>query len=75
MINQLKNAIIFGMLLTLIGYFVSKITGMYFKVKLPDECKEWNKKYIMEMTLFFTGTITYFIYIYLVNNNTLELFK
>ena len=48
---------------------------MYFKVKLPNECKEWNKKYIMEITLFCTGTITYFIYIYLLNNNTLELFN
>jgi len=71
MINQIKNAIIFGILLTLVGHFTSKITGMYFKVKLPNECKEWNKKYIMEITLFCTGTITYFIYFYLFNNNIL----
>ena len=71
MINQIKNAIIFGILLTLVGHFTSKITGMYFKVKLPIECKEWNKKYIMEITLFCTGTITYFIYFYLFNNNIL----
>lgn len=71
MINKFINAILFGILLTLIGHFTSKITGMYFKVKLPNECKEWNKKYIMEITLFFTGTITYFIYFYLFNNNIL----
>ena len=30
-----------------------------FKVDLPPVCKDWNKNYIMEISLFLTGFLTH----------------
>lgn len=47
----LKEAIVVGILTILVGTFISKL----FQRKVPSSCKDWNKNYVMEMSLFLTG--------------------
>lgn len=61
MIQLLIEALVVGFIVVFIGTFVSKFTSKYFKVELPKECKDWNKKYIMEISLFTTGFLTHLI--------------
>ena len=51
----LKEAIVVGILTVIIGYLVSFIVAKIYAMNLPKICKEWNKNYIMEICLFFTG--------------------
>jgi hypothetical protein len=55
------EACIVGLLVMLIGSIVSKLLKPYFKVTLPEICKKWNKKHIMEVSLFMTGFVLHII--------------
>ena len=55
MYKLLKEAIIVGFVLIIIGTIVSFIVGKVFSTDLPPVCKDWNKNYVMEICLFFTG--------------------
>ena len=57
----LKEAIVVGILTVIIGYLVSFIVAKIYAMNLPKICKEWNKNYIMEICLFFTG---FFIHVF-----------
>ena len=48
---------IFGVLTIVLGYIVNLFLSPLFKISLPDVCQNWNKNYIMEMSLFFTGIL------------------
>lgn len=56
----LIEAIIVGVLVTIIGIIISTISGGVFP-KTKPECEDWNKYYVMEITLFLTGFITHLL--------------
>ena len=59
MIKLIVEAVIVGLIVVLIGTAVSFIAGKVFAVDLPPTCKEWNKNYVMEISLFLTGVLTH----------------
>lgn len=57
------EATIVGIALIIIGNIVGYLlTGSSLSVKLPKKCATWNKFYVMEVSLFLTGFITYFVF-------------
>lgn len=56
------EAIIVGIAIVVVGTLVSLPIGILFSVDLPPVCKNWNKNYIMEMSLFLTGFLTYLLF-------------
>lgn len=59
MIKLVIEAIIVGISIVIFGTISSFIFSRFFKVDLPPVCKEWNKNYVMEITLLFTGIIAH----------------
>ena len=56
------NIFIFGLIIVIVGNIAGFIiSNLYLKVELPHECKNWNKYYVMELTLFVTGIVSYYI--------------
>lgn len=60
------QAVVFGIVSVLLGLVLSMIFG-FLKPELPKECEVWDKYYVMEIVLFFTG----FIIRYLLTNHTI----
>ena len=60
------QAVVFGIVSVLLGLVLSMIFG-FLKPELPKECEVWDKYYVMEIILFFTG----FIIRYLLTNHTI----
>lgn len=58
----MKDAILFAILLVVIGNIVGYFVGAALGVDLPPVCKKWNKNYIMEISLFITGFISYLVF-------------
>ena len=56
------HSILFGILSIIIGNLVGFIVGYFLSVDLPKVCKTWNKNYVMELYLFFTGMISFLLY-------------
>ncbi len=54
-VRVIKEATFVGILTALIGYVASALVKPHFKVDLPEICKSWNKKHLMEISLFATG--------------------
>ena len=54
-IRVVKEGIFVGILTVLVGYVASYLVKPYFKIDLPEICKNWNLKYVMEWSLFITG--------------------
>lgn len=54
MVKLLIEAVFVGMSLVIAGLVVTLITKRTNK-KLPSTCRDWNKNYIMEITLFLIG--------------------
>ena len=50
-----------GVIVVLVGTLISFIVSKFTKTDLPPVCKNWNKNYIMEITLFFVGVFTHLI--------------
>ena len=48
------QAVLTGVVIVLIGLVLSVIFGS-LKPELNAECENWDKYYVMEVTLFFTG--------------------
>ena len=65
------HSVLFGILSIIIGNLVGFIVGYFFSVDLPKVCKTWNKNYVMELSLFFTGMISFLLYHPLYNYITL----
>jgi len=55
------EACIVGLLVMLVGVIGSKIVKPFFGVSLPEICKSWNKKHVMEASLFVTGFLLHII--------------
>jgi len=59
---MIVNSVLFGIASIIIGNIVGFIVGYFLSIDLPKVCKTWNKNYIMEISLFFTGMITFLAY-------------
>ncbi len=57
----IKEATFIGLLTVAAGYLASYIVRPYFKVDLPEICKRWNDKYVMEASLFVTGFLLHLL--------------
>lgn len=61
----LMEAFFTGLILVIFGTIVSFIVGKVFVTDLPPVCKDWNKNYVMEISLFFTGFIAHLSFEYI----------
>jgi len=59
---MILTSVLFGIASIIIGNIVGFIVGYFLSIDLPKVCKTWNKNYIMEISLFFTGMITFLAY-------------
>lgn len=53
------GVILFGSITVLVGYISGFMIKKLTNSKIPAECADWNKNYIMEKSLFVTGMITW----------------
>ena len=53
--NLFFEGIAVGVVVVVVGYFVSLIVGKVMAVDMPKVCRQWNKNHIMELSLFLTG--------------------
>lgn len=60
----IKKSIFIGLCTVVTGHISAKIAGPYFKVDLPEACKQWNAKNLMEVMLFMTGFLLYALLTY-----------
>lgn len=60
-LRVIKEASFVGLLTVVAGYISSFIIRPYFKVDLPEICKEWNKNHLMEASLFATGFLLHLL--------------
>ena len=49
------EALVVGVSVVAFGTLITWIIGNSLKVDLPPVCKDWNKNYVMEISLFLTG--------------------
>jgi hypothetical protein len=53
-----------GIIVAVVGTIVAGTVGKLFKVDLPPVCKEWNRNYTMEISLFVTGAVAHLLRVY-----------
>jgi len=49
------EAFMVGIMTVIFGTLAGVLVGPFFKIDLPAECKNWNKFFVMEISLFLTG--------------------
>ena len=59
---QVKEAFIFSILVVVIGNIMGFFVGRALSIDLPSVCKKWNTNYIMEISLFLTGFVSFLVY-------------
>lgn len=61
--NLFLEAVCVGILVLVIGSLVGYLLSFSTQSQrqLPKECKNWNKYYIMEISLFLTGFIAHLV--------------
>ena len=74
-VRVIKEATFVGILTALIGYVASALVKPYFKVDLPEICKSWNKKHLMEISLFATGFLLHIFLEFTGMNKTYALYR
>jgi hypothetical protein len=74
-LRVIKEAVFVGILTALIGYVASALVKPYFKVDLPEICKSWNKKYLMEASLFATGFLLHIFLEFTGMNKTYAVYR
>ncbi len=55
------EAIVVGIITVIIGNVSGLLVASMLKVNLPEICKDWNKYYTMEITLFLTGFLIHIL--------------
>ena len=60
MMTLVKRSIFFGLCAIIAGHIASYIVKMYANISLPEMVRNFNVKYIMEITLFVTGFVLFF---------------
>ena len=60
----LIEALVVGIVTVIVGSIVGfLVASLYpFKVELPKQCKNYNKYFIMEICLFFTGFFAHLLF-------------
>lgn len=58
----LIEAVVVGISLVIIGNIVGFFVGKLFSTDLPPVCKNWNKLYVMEISLFMTGVVAHLLF-------------
>jgi hypothetical protein len=58
-VRLIQEAVVVGITIALIGTLVSWVLSKVTKTHLPPVCDDWNKNFIMEITLFFVGFIAH----------------
>lgn len=71
--NLLIKATVIGLMMVFVGHIISSLFKKNNKSSLPDECKNWNKNYIMEKSLFATGFVVSILYDQINLNNMTNL--
>jgi hypothetical protein len=56
------EAVVVGIAFVIFGNIAAFLVGPFFKVDLPEECKNWNKFYAMEITLFVAGVLGHLVF-------------
>ena len=56
------EAFVVGISVVIVGTIISLILKQIIKSDLPKECKNWNKYYVMEITLFLIGFLLHILY-------------
>ena len=74
-LRVIKEAVFVGILTALIGYVASALVKPYFNVDLPEICKSWNKKYLMEASLFATGFLLHIFLEFTGMNKTYAVYR
>ena len=62
MVRLLVEAVAVGLTIVVVGTPVSLVVGRMMGTDLPPVCKDWNKNYIMEISLFLTGVVTHLLF-------------
>lgn len=62
------EAFVVGIATVLVGSVVGFIVGKMIGSDLPKVCKDWNKKYAMEISLFLTGSSLHLLFEFLGGN-------
>ena len=62
--NIIVEAIVVGIVIVIVGTIVGAFVGMLLGTDLPPVCKDWNKNYAMEMSLFLTGALSHLLFEY-----------
>ena len=62
--NIIVEAIVVGVVIVIVGTVVSALVGMVLGTDLPPVCRDWNKNYAMEMSLFLTGALSHLLFEY-----------
>ena len=55
------EAFVVGIITVIVGNLVGFAIGKSLNVDLPGVCKDWNKYYTMEISLFLTGFLIHLI--------------
>jgi hypothetical protein len=61
-LQVLIEAIAVGIANVIFGTVAGILVGPFFKIDLPIECKDWNKFFVMEISLFLTGVLIHFCF-------------
>ena len=59
-----------GVAAILLGYIAGFIVRPFLSVDLPDVCRGWNRKFVMEATLFIVGWLLYLVMRYIAMNGS-----
>tara|TARA_B100000508_G_C11459498_1_gene278442 strand:- start:1959 stop:2234 length:276 start_codon:yes stop_codon:yes gene_type:complete len=59
--NLFVEAIICGLVILIIGSIVGFVLSKLTVSDLPPVCKDWNKNFIMEISLFLTGFFAFLL--------------
>jgi dolichol kinase len=62
MIKLLLEALIVGVVVVILGSIIGTIVGKMIGSDLPSVCKDWNKKYAMEISLFLIGFFSHILF-------------
>lgn len=57
----ITEALVVGLLTVIIGTIIGFLVAKLTKINLPAVCKDWNKYYTMEISLFLTGVFIHLL--------------
>jgi len=63
--SLLTEALVVGIMLVVVGTIVAWPVGRIFGVDLPPVCKDWNRNFSMEISLFLTGALSHLAFEFL----------